>query len=358
MKIVVCDERNRKQWDHFIARHEHHFFQRFEWADIFQRSYGFRPYYFGVSDEQDNLHAVVPAFLTKSIVFGSALKSMPFHIEGGAVLDPTSPAEEDVKRTIVDHLYYLQKKYNLNAIDIKYRNGHFDSVVSKRQRRLYHTYYRYACDLTQGEDALFRALRKDTRNSIRRSQKFGVEAWVGDNSDDLDRFYDLYLDWSKGIGLPGHRYRFFREIWDRFYPQGLAGIAFATIQGRYVAAKLFMIDPDSKCMFQNWGAITSFDIKKYQVNSGLFWAEIKWAIQRGLQSFDFGVTSEHHAGSNHFKQGWATERTAVAFTNLGDFSKTAIRNDHSDGKLLRVVWKRVPKSVSRHIGPRILRHGN
>lgn len=358
MKIVVFDERNRGQWVDFVAGHEHHFFQRYEWAEILKSSYGFRPHYFGVSDGQRNLHAVVPAFLTKSIIFGSALKSMPFHIEGGAVLDRTSPAAEETKRVIVDHLYYLQKEYKLNAIDIKYRDGSLNSAVAKHQHRLYHTYFRYACDLTRGEEALFRALRKDTRNSIRRSQKFGVKAWVGDSADDIDRFYDLYLDWSKGIGLPGHSYRFFREIWDRFYPRGMAGIAFATIRGRYVASKLFMIDPDSKCVFQNWGAMTSFDLKKYQVNSGIFWAEMQWAIQQGLHRFDLGVTSEHHTGSNYYKQGWATDKTAIAFTNLGDLSKAPCRNDHSDGKILRTVWKRVPKPVSRHVGPRILRHGN
>lgn len=358
MKIVVFDERDRDQWDDFVAKNQHHFFHRFEWADIFRSSYRFAPHYFGVSDDAGNLQAVVPAFLTKSVIFGRALKSMPFHIEGGAVLDRASPALEDVKRLIVDHLFRLQKEHRLKSIDIKYRNGDLDSVVDEGERRLYHTYYRYACDLTQGEESLFKAFRKDTRNSIRRSQKFGVKAWVGDSADDIDRFYDLYLDWSKGIGLPGHSYRFFREIWDRFYPKGMAGIASATIDGRYVASKLFMIDAETGCVYQNWGAIASFDIKKFQVNSGILWAEMQWAIERGLRRFDLGVTSEHHTGSNFFKQGWATERTAVAFTNLGDLSRSTNRNDHSDGKLLRTVWKHVPKPVSRQVGPRILRHGN
>jgi predicted N-acyltransferase len=358
MRIVVFDEGGRDQWADFVAGREHHFFQRFEWAEIFATSYRFLPYYFGVSDGQGELRAVVPAFLTKSAVFGRALKSMPFHIEGGAVLDKTSPAVVHVKRVIVEHLLQLQREHRLNTIDIKYRNGDLDNVVGEDQHRLYHTYYRYSCDLTQGEDALFKALRKDTRNAIRRSQKFGVKAWVGDSPDDIDRFYDLYLDWSKGIGLPGHPYRFFREIWDRFYPRGMAGIAFAAIDGRCVASKLFMVDQESGCVYQNWGAITSFDIKRFQANAGILWAEMQWAMERGLRRFDLGVTSEHHTGSNYFKQGWATEKTAVAFTNFGDLSKTARRNDHSDGKLLRAIWKHVPKAVSRHVGPRILRHGN
>ncbi|MCP4602788.1 MAG: GNAT family N-acetyltransferase [Proteobacteria bacterium] len=358
MQIVLFDNRNRDQWDTFIDQHDHHFFHRFDWTEIFEKSYGFKPHYFGVADDDGAFHAVLPAFLTKSVVFGRAIKSMPFHIEGGAVLDRESPLKEEAVASILQYLQYLQDKYSLRSVDVKYRNGQFDNAVPEIGRRVYHTYYRYACDLTMGEDALFKSFRTDLRGSIRRSKKFNVEAWVGNNRDDIDQFYSLYLDWSKGIGLPGHSYRFFRLIWDCFFPKGMAGIAFAKIDGRLVASKLFLIDPTTGCVYQNWGAIASFDLKKFQVNSGLLWAEIKWAIDRGLNSFDFGVTSEHHTGSNYFKQAWNTEKTEVAFANFGDFEKTAIRNDHSDGKLLRKLWKRVPKSISHHVGHHILKQGN
>ena len=358
MQIVLFHSKNRDRWDEFIGRHDHHFFQRFDWSEIFQKSYGFTPHYFGVADDRGELHAIIPAFLTKSAVFGRAVKSMPFHIEGGAVVDPSSPFKDEAMDCILHYLQYLQNLHDLKSIDIKYRDAQFNNASLAIGRRVYHTYYRYACDLTVGEDVLFKSFRTDLRGSIRRARKFDVEAWIGDHADDITTFYSLYLDWSKGIGLPGHSYQFFKMIWNRFYRLGMAGIAFAKLKDELVAAKLFLIEPTTGCVFQNWGAIASFDLKKYQVNSGLLWAQIKWSIGRGLTSFDFGVTSEHHVGSNYFKQAWNTERTTVAFVHFGNLEKAAIRNDHSDGKLLRQVWRRVPKSISRHIGHHILKHGN
>jgi lipid II:glycine glycyltransferase (peptidoglycan interpeptide bridge formation enzyme) len=357
MDIVQFDISRKDEWNAFVRTNDHHVFQYYEWADVFSRAYGFEPLYLGVTNDDKELVAVLPLFVTNSLLFGRSLKSMPYHVEGGPVISSRVSDVDLIHRRIHQQIGALQTKYRVRNVDIKTRDEQF-LRASPTAVRTYQVYHRYLCDLTLGEDGLFKRFRSDVRNNIRRAQRFGIEAEVGDQPDDIDRFYELYLLWAKGIGLPGHSRRFFRLLWNHFYPQGMARIVFARLHGRLAAAKLFLIDPADGSVLQNWGAIASFALKQTQVNTALLWEEIRWAIANGYRSFDFGVTSERHIGSNYFKAAWNTTKVKVAFANVGDFSRTKVRDDHEAGQLFRVVWKRVPTVVSQHIGPFILRQGN
>jgi len=358
LKLVHFDRDGRDEWNSFIREHDHHVFHYYEWAKIFSEAYGFEPLYCGVRNGAGRLVAVLPLFLTDSIVFGRSLKSMPYHIEGGAVVSASVPEIREVHSLLHKHILGLQTEHRARNVDVKTRDQRFLDAIPANQCRIYHVYYRYVCDISVGEEALFKRFRSDLRGSIRRSARFGVDAEVGDRNDDIERFYDLYLLWAKAIGLPGHSRRFFRLLWETFYPRGMARIVFAKYGKELIAAKLFLIDPSNASVLQNWGAISDFGLKRVQVNSALHWAEIRWAIANGYRSFDFGVTSEHHTGSNYFKTGWNTEKIKVAFANLGDFSATKRRDDHNAGRLFRVFWKRVPTSISERVGPWILTQGN
>lgn len=358
MNIVHFDQSNKDEWDSFIRGQDHHIFHYFAWSEIFSSAYRFKPLYFGVKDDSGNLVAAFPLFLTNSVLFGRSMKSMPYHVEGGPVISNSVKDLSHLYRVIYDHLLKLQTEYRVRNIDIKTRDEAFLQAVPHGERRIYHTYYRYLCDLSAGEEPLLKALRPDVRSNIRRAARFGVQAEVTDKSADIELFYDLYVMWAKCIGLPGHSRKFFRLIWNHFYPLGMTKIVFAHYQNNLAAAKLFLLDPANGVALQNWGAISNFDLKKFQINTALHWTEICWSIKNGYRLFDFGVTSEHHKGSNYFKEGWNTNQVTVAFTNLGDFSRTNIRDDHNAGGAFRAIWKRVPTTISERVGPWILRQGN
>ena len=361
MKVDIADKSICADWNGFITSSDHHFFHYFEWSSIFEEAYGFRPLYIIVRDDSDKIIAGYPLFYTKSFLFGSSLKSMPYHIEGGAVFRPDVANKIPIYEMIISKLLALQSELKIRNVDIKFADKADKRVftaIPEDQIRIYKTYYRYIVNISIGEDKLFESFRQDVRNSVRRAKKFGVRAEVKDSPDSINIFYKIYILWSKGIGLPGHSELFFRLIWDVFAPKGMAKIVFAYINNEPVAAKLFLLDPSNRYVLQNWGTITDFRLKKYQVNTALHWAEIKWCIANKYKTFDFGVTSEFNKGAQYFKKGWATKEELINFCNIGDFSNTKKRDDHNAGGLFRLFWKKMPLSVIKNLGPLILKQGN
>ena len=358
MKLDVVDNSIQSEWNQFVAGADHHFFHHFEWATIFKEAYGFEPLYLAVRDEQDELLAVYPLFFTRSLLFGRSLKSFPYHVEGGAVFRPDVTDKRAIYDLIVRKILTLQTELRVRNIDIKFSDSALFDVIPDNQIRVYQNYYRYVVDISIGEEELFRRFRQDVRNNTRRAKKFGVVTEISDTPETIGIFNDLYFRWAKGIGLPGHSEKFFNLIWETFYPRGMVKVAIAHLEGNIVAAKMFLVDPTNKYVLQNWGVIRNFELKKYQVNTALHWQEIQWSTANGYRTFDFGVTSQHHEGSNYFKSAWNTEKIPLFFCNIGDFSRTKDRDDHNAGKLFRVFWKRTPLPVVKHVGPYILKQGN
>ena len=358
MKIEVVGDNLLSNWNHFITGASHHFFHYFEWSSIFKEAYGFEPLYLMVRDVQHRILAVYPLFYTNSLLFGKSLKSFPYHVEGGAVFRADVSDKIPIYEMIISKLLALQNEFKIRNVDIKFADKRVFTTIPEDQIRIYKTYYRYIVNISIGEDKLFESFRQDVRNSVRRAKKFGVRAEVKDSPDSINLFYKIYILWSKGIGLPGHSELFFRLIWDVFAPKGMAKIVFAYINNEPVAAKLFLLDPSNRYVLQNWGTITDFRLKKYQVNTALHWEEIKWCIANKYKTFDFGVTSEFNKGAQYFKKGWATKEELINFCNIGDFSNTKKRDDHNAGGLFRLFWKKMPLSVIKNLGPLILKQGN
>lgn len=358
MKIEIAGDSCKSEWNQFLRGTPHHFFHYFEWADIFRQAYGFRPLYLAVRNQAGELLAAHPLFQTESVVFGRSLKSFPYHIEGGTAVHPQIADKTPVYRLIASQIIDLQKQVSARNIDVRFSDRSFFTAVDGGRIRVYDTYARYILDIRKGSDALLRGFRRDVRNNIRRAANFGVRVEIPDKAGDIDTFYRLYAFWSKGIGLPGHSEKFFKLIWDVFYPKGMAKIAVASMKGTPVAAKLFLIDPSDGSVLQNWGGLRDFGLKKYQLNTALYWHEIQWSVFTGHKTFDLGVTSQFDLGSHYFKAGWGCDRRDVYFCNMGDFSRTALRDDHNAGRLFRFFWKKAGLPLIRHLGPRLLRHGN
>ena len=355
--VEVVGSGFEKEWNRFVAGADHHFFHYFEWSRILREAYGFEPYYLAARDGECLL-AVCPLFLTRSMLFGRCLKSHPFHVEGGVAFAPEVTDKEGIYRTVLDKIFELQSSLNATTVDLKFRDPSLFNSLPENQVRIYQHYYRYVVDVTPGEEPLFASFRQDVRNSTRRARKFGVDAVVGTERGDIEIFKELYVSWSRNIGLPGHPGKFFDLLWDEFFPRGMARIVLAKLNGQHVGAKLFLVDSSNGSVLQNWGVMKDFNLNRFQVNTAMHWEEIRWCANQGYREFDFGVTSQHHKGSRYFKSGWNTEEIPVYFCNIGDFSKTKHRDDHNAGQLFRKVWKRMPRAFVRQVGPHILKQGN
>ena len=70
-------------------------------------------------------------------------------------------------------------------------------------------------DLGPDEDALFAALEKDTRWSVRQAEKRGVSIREAIGEDDLRALYDLYAETGQRAGFITRTWDYYRRMWGR-----------------------------------------------------------------------------------------------------------------------------------------------
>src|SRR5947207_1000787 len=77
------EERDAPRWDAFVLSHgEGTFFHRSGWGDIFARIFGLSPRYL-IAERGEEIAGILPLVYQKDLLFGKALLSAPFCVEGG-----------------------------------------------------------------------------------------------------------------------------------------------------------------------------------------------------------------------------------------------------------------------------------
>jgi hypothetical protein len=89
-------------------------------------------------------------------------------------------------------------------------------------------------------------------------------------------------------------------------------------------------------------------------NNLLFWEAIRWGVETGMHSLDFGRTDWGHESLRAFKLGWGADERELRYHRLGG----AGRADHGGRatRALGAVIRRSPPVVSRLTGEILYRH--
>ena len=91
-------------------------------------------------------------------------------------------------------------------------------------------------------------------------------------------------------------------------------------------------------------------------NTLLYWTMLKWAVERGYKTFDFGRSTPDE-GTFHFKKQWGAQPQELAWEYLG---LTGALPDQSPKnpkfRAAIAVWQRLPVPVATALGPAIVRN--
>jgi lipid II:glycine glycyltransferase (peptidoglycan interpeptide bridge formation enzyme) len=140
-------------------------------------------------------------------------------------------------------------------------------------------------DLAPAEDALFAALEKDTRWSVRQAEKRGVTLREASGDTDLRALYDLYLETGQRAGFITRTWDYYRRMWGTLIDAGHAKIRLADQEGRPVAGALTWRCGERE-VYQS--AATNDAGRSAYAAYGLLWRCIIEARKGGARRFDFG----------------------------------------------------------------------
>lgn len=338
-RLTITRDLPAGEWNDFVERHpDATVYHRAEWADVFGRVFGCQSQLLAAVEDRI-VSGILPLTLFSTPLFGRFAVSVPFVNYGGIVAD-TAAASEALLAAGVDAAKQAGSRY-LELRHVGRRFAHLPSQSRKVSMVL---------PLQATAEAQFAALDRKLRNQVRKAEKSGLTVRAG-GVELAAAFHQVLAENMRDLGSPVHGLRFFEEIL-RTFPSNAR--VFSVWLGELpIAASLVLWH--RRRLEVPWAS----SIRRYNPlcpNILLYWEMLKFGVEQGFDSFDFGRSTPHE-GTYQFKEQWGAQPVPLVWEYwLAEGARIPDRSPKNDKFSLAVdVWKRLPLPVTRVLGPLIVR---
>ncbi len=326
-------------WNRYVnSRPDASHYHLYAWRGFFGEFFSKQTFYLAAYRNK-RIVGIVPLVRQKSLLFGDFLVSLPFLNYGGILAD-----SDAVGLAIMRKAIELAESLGVSHIELREfreRTG-LRSRTEKVSMQL---------KLPATTEELGKSLGSKMRSQIRRPLRENPKISVG-SIEFVDRFYRIFSRNMRDLGTPVYPKSMFVEIMRRFPDE--SNIVLIEIAGRPVAAAFLLHFRDTTEV--PW-ASTVREFNALSVNMLLYWELLNVAIGRGTKVFDFG-RSTIHSGTYRFKKQWGAQPVQL-FWNYWLRDGQGLPELNPDNKKFALAisaWKKLPLSISRAIGPYLVRN--
>jgi FemAB-related protein (PEP-CTERM system-associated) len=276
----------------------------------------------------------------RSLLFGRYLVSLPYLNYGGVHADG-----DDVARLLIDRAVELADRLAVRRLEL--RHEHPIAHPRLGQARTDKAHMRL--DLPASAEALWKGLDAKVRNQVNKGRKHGLEvAWGG--AELLPEFYAVFSHNMRDLGTPVYSRALFAAALERF--PGRVELCVVRASGQAVACAM---------LAHGWGvtevpsASSLRSHNRLNANMLMYWHLLERAAARGQDVLDFG-RSTPGGGTYKFKEQWGATPAGAewqSYLRAGTLEET--RPDNPRYQRLIRLWQRLPVSLTRLIGPPIVR---
>ncbi len=337
--VARLDDHSAGRWDAFVAAcPEASFFHRAGWKTVIEAAFG-HPCHFLYAESGGGICGILPLVHVNSRLFGNSLISTGFTIGGGPVGDgPEALAALDQRA--------LEIADELDVDYVEYRSGRAQHPGWVRKKDLY-VGFRKTIGPDPEKDML--AIPRKQRAMVRKGIKAGLESVI---DDDIDRLYHVYAESVRNLGTPVFAKTYFVKLMEVF--AGDIDIVTITSEGRAVASVMNFYFRDEVLPYYGGGVN---EARRLAANDFMYWEVMRRAVGRGCSIFDFG-RSKIGTGPFSFKKNWGFEPEPLEYEyklrNIDSLPE--INPANPKYRLFIAAWKRLPLSVTKLIGPCIVRN--
>ncbi|MFN7928765.1 MAG: FemAB family XrtA/PEP-CTERM system-associated protein [Blastocatellia bacterium] len=342
VQVRAYQPQDAQKWDAFVQHFPAATFCHWSgWGRVIERVWQHKPYHL-LAESNGEVQGVLPLFHVKSRLFDSLLVSSPNAVYGGVVA-----ATEEARQALLAEAKQLAKRLQVDYLEM--RDTREASVDRELQRK--DLYFTFAHPITTDEDALMKTFPRDIRTMIRKGAKNGLVAELG-RENLLDEFYEVYATSLRNLGTPVFPKRLFAEFL-REFPQA-SDILMIRHEGK-VAGSVFSFYFRDTVMPYYAGAYADF--YRAGINNFMYWELMRSAAARGYTRFDFG-RSKTGTGAYEFKRGWGMEATPLPyhFYLVRAQEMPNLNPTNPKFELMIKVWKQLPLSVTKMVGPIIVKN--
>jgi len=329
---------DRPRWDEFVAHcPEATFFHRAGWQEVIQQTFGHATYFL-YAEAGGVIQGILPLGHINSRWFGNALISSPFCVQGGI-------AASTVEARLALEQAACELAGSLGVDYLEMRNPVRRHPAWPVKEDLY-VGFRKAID--PDPEVNLKAIPRKQRAMVRKGIEAGL---VAQEDDNVERLFAAYSESVHQLGTPVLPCCYFQMLKEVFGAD--CRILTVTLEGRLVASVLSFYFRDQVLPYYGGGTALARQVKG---NDFMYWELLRRSCQQGIRLFDYG-RSKVGSGSYSFKKNWGFvpeplyyEYHLVKARQLPNVNPT-----NPKYRLFIELWKRLPLSLSRWLGPLLAR---
>lgn len=325
-------------WDQFVFTTDAGtFFHLAGWSEIFRDIFYLKPCYL-LAERDGKIVGVLPLVHQRSLLFGNALISAPFCVEGGPLAvdlevrnELDGAASSLLQQTGADYLEFRSRKSS--RPDWQVRRG---------------LYADFSKPITGDEKQNLLAIPRKQRAVVRKALEGPLSAMVERTADNL---YHVYSESVRNLGTPMFPKRYFTTLLEKF--GSACDVVTILDNGKPVAAVMNFYFGNSVMPYYGGGTEGA---RKNGANDLMYWEVMRRAAMTGYRRFDFG-RSKANTGAFAFKKNWGFEPEWLEYEYRTKNGAPLPEKNPLNPKysLFIAAWKHLPLPVANRLGPLLIR---
>ncbi len=310
------------------------------WSAAVARGCRQRAHYL-LAEQGGEIAGVLPLTELHSALFGRALVSAGFAVDGGILARSAEAAE-----SLAAAAWSLAGRLSCPGVEL--RGGVLPGAgwhVSNG------TYAGFVRPLAGDDTAELAQIPRKQRAEVRRALGFDLTVETGRGERDRAAHYAVYAESVRNLGTPVFPRRLFDAVLDGLGAD--ADILTVRREGAPLASVLSLYHQGTVMPY--WGGGTAA-ARTWRANDLMYFALMRHARERGCTRFDFG-RSKFGTGAFAFKKNWGFEPRPLTYaTRTADGAAPREVNPLSPRYRLQVAaWRHLPLALANRIGPVISR---
>ncbi|MGQ0734878.1 MAG: FemAB family XrtA/PEP-CTERM system-associated protein [Acidobacteriota bacterium] len=338
--MTVRDDAPPEACDAYLAAHPYASpYHGRAWMSVIGAAFGHETKYL-VAETAQRVIGVLPLVFFRSRLYGRFTVSMPFLNYGGVLAD--GPAAE---HALLERAIEETARAGGSHLELRHTQQHFPSLTPKRHK------VAMVLRLRSSAEQQWNELDRKARNQVRKAEKDGLEPTCG-GAELLSEFYSVFAHHMRDLGTPVYSARFFQEVVSAFPDRSRLFVIRA--HGQPVAASV--VHWHGNTIEVPWAAaLRAFNPSC--ANVLLYWTMVRFAADRGFQTFDLGRSTPGE-GTYVFKKGWGAEPRDMVweYWTARGRSLPELSPKNPRFRLAIRAWQHLPVPLATRLGPLVVRN--
>jgi hypothetical protein len=339
---VLINPCEQKEWNESLrSLPGYSFFHTSSWAEVLQRSYGYKPLYF-TTEEGKTLSALLPCMDINSPLTGKRGVSLPFTDYCEPIVSDAAQFQELFTAAVA-----FGKKQGWRYLELRGGERFFPNEGPSE------CHYGHTLDLTAGPRKLFTGLRDSHRRNIKKAEKEKIAVAISTSPEAVKEFCRLNAVTRRDHGLPPQPRRFFQCVYDHILSKDMGFIVLASFRGAVIAANVYFNFGDQ--LLYKYGA-SDRAFQHFRASNMVMWEAINWGCDHGYSTLCFGRTEPGNAGLRQFKTGWGAREHLIRYYRYDLRTDAFIKTPAVLKPSYQKIFSNLPIPVLNLLGNILYRH--